>query len=778
MFSKTMTNRMKAAAIAALMCLSAAAAAVPVMTDSMMVSAVSIGETLEVKDEYRIVTADIGTDLDAVTLTLEADYTGNFSYGLGISIAEDPWWMEWDGSDWVDTEGGTVEVPGISVPVTAGEQFTIVVDTSSLKLKYDPAGSEWGAGEIAFRNYYSGTGGSVTLVSATAGDNGTTTPSEDEDDTPGTSSDRLEVDDVYLGYTADLASSGIKTITFTVEADYTGNFTYGFGIGTAEDPYWEEVAEDEVAVTEGKEVKITVDVSKLKLSYNPSSDQYPGKFEFRNYYSPDGSGVTVKKVEANSSSASTPTDPDSGDSNVGENGGKTDGSTTSNKKSGSWSFVDNGDGTGTMTATQARQLDGLDFLLTKGYDEDYYAELGETPGEDDPINSHKFMYADFGLGAVGSVKTDSGITIESIEATITSEIPVKRFMYGGGLNVGNATPADTESAKVAAGIKEDGGYWYNDMGTDKYDECVAAGAEFGVEVGRGYDVSSETMQLGEYFNVIWDVPADVMPYEDSGSISFQFWYGEQDVEEYTELETCNLVGAVLTYTEEKTFDYTDTASIEVGEAIAAGDMSTGVKYTDMGLGENSSVKAVVFTLDAGADLDKLVYAVGTSVGESWQLWSDKENGDAWDYVVTDTESGTVEICWIVPEGVDVNEMYGNVQFGYWYGGKGEEVLDEVTLESIDVYYYEEEPETTEPPTEETTETTEEDLKATLYGDVNVDGKVSIADVLTLNKNLMCGDKLTEIGALNADVDLDGKPSSSDALNILKYTIMIVEKLPV
>ena len=129
-------------------------------------------------------------------------------------------------------------------------------------------------------------------------------------------------------------------------------------------------------------------------------------------------------------------------------------------------------------------------------------------------------------------------------------------------------------------------------------------------------------------------------------------------------------------------------------------------------------------------------------------------------------------------GADVNEMYGNVQFGYWYGGKGEEVLDEVTLESIDVYYYEEEPETTEPPTEETTETTEEAPKATLYGDVNVDGKVSIADVLTLNKNLMCGDKLTEIGALNADVDLDGKPSSSDALNILKYTIMIVEKLPV
>ncbi len=598
----------------------------------------------------------------------------------------------------------------------------------------------------------------------------------------------LEVDDVYTGYTADIASSGIKTITFTIVADYTGNFVYGFGIGTAADPYWEELDKGEVAVTAGKETTFTIDVSDLELSYTPSSQQYPGKYELRNYYSPDGSSVKIVSATANGSSSTTPTDPDdSGDSSTGENGGKTDGSTTTNNKSGTWSFVDNGDGTGTMTATQARQIEGFDYLLTKGYDEDYYAEEGVTPGEDDPINSHKFSYGEFGLGAVGSVKSESGITIESLEATITSEVPVKRFMYGGGLNVANQSPADTESAKVAAGIKEDGGYWYNDMGTDKYEECVAAGAEFGVEVGRGYDVTSETMQLGEYFNVIWDVPADVKPYEDSGTISFQFWYGEEEAEEYTELETCNLIGAVLTYTEEKTFDYTDTASVEVGETIAAGDMSAAVAYADMGLGENSSVKAVVFTLDAGADLDKLVYGIGTSVGEDWKMWSDKDAGDAWDYVVTDTEAGTVEVAWIVPDGVDVNEMYGNVQFGYWYGGQGEEVLDEVTLESIDVYYYEEEPATTEPtttteePTTTTTEeptTTEPELEATLYGDVNVDGSVDILDVLTLNKNLLAGAELDPVGALNADVDQDTKPTATDALNILKYTIGVVKKLPV
>jgi hypothetical protein len=66
----------------------------------------------------------------------------------------------------------------------------------------------------------------------------------------------------------------------------------------------------------------------------------------------------------------------------------------------------------------------------------------------------------------------------------------------------------------------------------------------------------------------------------------------------------------------------------------------------------------------------------------------------------------------------------------------------------------------------------------VYGDVNCDGKVSIADVLTLNKNLMAGEALDPQGILNADVDKDGSPTSADALNILKYTIMILDTLPV
>lgn len=594
----------------------------------------------------------------------------------------------------------------------------------------------------------------------------------------------IEVDEKYIGYTADVASSGIKNLTFTCVADYTGGFTYGFGIGTATAPdYWAEVAEEELKVTAGEEFTVTIDVSKLTLSYTPSSQQYPGKYEFRNYYSPDGSGVKIVSVVANGSSSSNPSNPSNPTNPSNPNG-----STSKNPTSGTWDFVDNGDGTGTMTATQARQLDGLGYLLTKGYDEDYYAELGETPGEDDPINSHKFAYGDFGLGSVGSVKGVSGITIESIEATITSDAPFKRFMYGGGLNVENGSPADTESAKVAAGVKEEGGYWYNDMGEEVYDECVAAGAEFGIEVGMGYDLTSEDAQLGEYFNVIWDVPEGVKPYVDNGTISFQFWYGEEDTEEYTELETCTLEGAVLTYTEEKTFDFTDIATIDVGETIAAGDMSSEVVYADMEMGDNADVKAVVFHVDVASDLDKLVYAVGTSIGDEWGMWADAEKGDEWNYVLTDVESGTADIVWMVPDGMDVNEMYGNIQLGYWYGGKEGKELGEITLDSVDVYYYEEEepttepttePPTTEPPTTEapTTEPTTEELKVTLYGDVNVDGVVNTLDVIVLNKNLLTGSELSPQGVLNADVDNDTSPTAADSLNILKSIVNLVT-LPV
>ncbi len=589
----------------------------------------------------------------------------------------------------------------------------------------------------------------------------------------------IEVDEKVVFKLSELGVSELTSITVTGTSSVTGTLAYGAGISTTVAPdYWAELPEGSVKITAGSTFTVTFDLSDVSASTT-------GEFQFRNYWS-EGGSVTIDSITANGGSSTTdPTDPDD-DPDTGSN---TDGSTTKNDKNGTWSFTDNGDGTGTMVATQAREHE-CNWHLTKGYDEDYYMAEGITPVEgEDPINSHKFTYnGEFGLTGVGNIKGETGIYVQSLEATITSDVALKRFMYGGGLNVGPDSPADTEAAKVAAGYKESGGYWYNDMGEDVYEECLEAGVEFGVTPAFGYDLTSEDSQLGEYFSVIWDVPQEVIPYEDSGTLSFQFWYAEEDAEQYTEATEVDLISGILTYTETKTFDFTDRVSYDIGAELSAaeGNME-GFKISDIEqLGENAEVKAVVFTLDSAADLDKMVYAVGASVGEGWQQWSDTEGGDAWQYVLTDTKAGKVEIAWIVPDGVDINEQYGDIKLGYWYGGMGETSQETVTLESVEVFYFEDEVETTEPtteaptepPTDAPTEPPTEELKASLYGDVDCNEKVEILDVIALSKSLMGNGKLSEQGALNADVDVNGAINTTDALNIMKYLVKLIEELPV
>ena len=808
MISRSMTNRMRAAAIAAVMCISSSAAVIPSMIQTSVISAsAAVVTEMAVGDTYKAQTADLAeSGIKTINFTLVPDYTGGFTYGFGISTAASPWWYELDAEKgFIDTKDGTIDAAGTAVTVEKGVPFTVTIDVSKLDVKYADAYDSKNDGHIEFRNYYSGEdGGKVTITSVTVNDEQpatvttepttepatedstedssapaeTTEPTEDTTQAPAVSGDKLAKGDVYKGFTADLAASGIKNITITLTPDYTGGFTYGFGIGTADSPYWYEwdgktwvdtkdgtieVPGTELNAVAGEDIVVVIDTSKLSLSYNPSSDKYPGKFEFRNYYSGEENGsVTIKSVVANGTAEATPVkDPDEEPTTEDQHSlSIKDGKTTKNSKSGSWSFTDNQDGTGTMTATQARQIEfETPLTLTRGYDEEYYAKEGVSPVEGtDPLNSHKFHYSDFGLSGIGQT---GNITVESLMATIQSKQNVKNFMYGGGLNVENQSPADTESAKAKVGVAttENAGYWYNDMGQEKIEEYQEAGVEFGIEPGYGYYLSSEDNQLGTYFSVIWDVPEAVKPYEDKGDISFQYWYGVEDAEEYTEIDAVDLVGGILTYTETQKFDYTASKKTDVGKTIKAGDMSGELSFIDdLGLTSADDVKAVVFTVSASQDLDKLVYGVGASVGDDWKQWA--EEGAAWNYVVTDTTSSEdIEIAWIVPSGADINEEYGNLQFGYWYGGQGETELSSVTLKSVEVFYK----------TEETA------LTANLYGDVDESGKVDVMDVILLNKALFGKADMTPQGMANADVDLDGKPTFTDSLNIMRLIVKLLSQ---
>ena len=60
------------------------------------------------------------------------------------------------------------------------------------------------------------------------------------------------------------------------------------------------------------------------------------------------------------------------------------------------------------------------------------------------------------------------------------------------------------------------------------------------------------------------------------------------------------------------------------------------------------------------------------------------------------------------------------------------------------------------------------------GDVTLDCKIGITDVIALNRNIMTGDPLSDTAKLNADINGNGTPDETDALAILKEIVEITE----
>lgn len=66
----------------------------------------------------------------------------------------------------------------------------------------------------------------------------------------------------------------------------------------------------------------------------------------------------------------------------------------------------------------------------------------------------------------------------------------------------------------------------------------------------------------------------------------------------------------------------------------------------------------------------------------------------------------------------------------------------------------------------------------VYGDVTLDGKVTLADVVELNKFLLNLTELDDQQAKNGDVDRNEALDATDALNILSFVIDLISELPV
>ena len=118
---------------------------------------------------------------------------------------------------------------------------------------------------------------------------------------------------------------------------------------------------------------------------------------------------------------------------------------TSNNPINGCTFVDNKDGTATISSTLTAEIEGdINYLLTLGYDEDYYDPTLNPELTDEerqafldgtaPINSHKFKFSEFGIEDITNVK------FQSFNYIIESDTDLKQFMYGGGINVRQGSP--------------------------------------------------------------------------------------------------------------------------------------------------------------------------------------------------------------------------------------------------------------------------------------------------------------------------------------------------
>ena len=70
------------------------------------------------------------------------------------------------------------------------------------------------------------------------------------------------------------------------------------------------------------------------------------------------------------------------------------------------------------------------------------------------------------------------------------------------------------------------------------------------------------------------------------------------------------------------------------------------------------------------------------------------------------------------------------------------------------------------------------IEATLCGDVNQDGEVSLADAVILNKAVAGQVNLNEQAKANADCKKDNILSSDDSMTLLQFLVHLVNNIPV
>ncbi|MCC8070142.1 MAG: DUF5620 domain-containing protein [Ruminococcus sp.] len=762
------------------------------------------------------------TDSSTVTLTMSGGTPGATTSG------EVGYWdnsaQEWVGAfdSWEEQKfdsNGNLTISGIKVPTnTDNVQIMLtyyadwssgsenLLDKSSLSISVSDSSSS------------SSSSSSTTTTASTSGTTLDTTY-EIQNNTDGTDTYIIHLDTTGL-------STSTVTVTFTggtsgaTTSGEVGYYDSTAGEWVGKYDTWEEQKfNDNGTVSISVEVPTGVEDVQIMLTYY--ADWSSGSENLLDKSSLTATVTTTGTVDnsSNNDNDTTYEMPENAEC------GWTDITAGSTGATQSSNLISSSTGTDTKTVTinQGGQWSSYDegneaIILDQTWEPEVEGQYDTDRGNDTITNSNNFMFAeDFGM--------PSDADINHFRFTFESEEPMYQVQIGAGISVQDECEmANSGSLDVVNGTVKK--IWFNESGTyDPTDENDYA--ELENSNGKKYYGFNSGKDIGEdatgfnYLELQWDPYEDVKPYiknDDWSSVSVQYWYGVdprdwdsidwEDPDHPTEItkqpETIYVTEASCNYNLTRTYDYTDTVEQDVN--IECFNDMQGIKFSDLGLGEDDKPKSVTFTVTGDSDLGKLTGAFGVSVNDDYKDTNNLESANWYQSsnLIYEDCGSTYEITWVIPEDIVdfISPEYdAEIKFGAWYAGSGENVLDSVTITNISVdYYTEEETTTTTVTTTTTTTTTTSDTTTTtsvsttptdttttvtttgdgtepLWGDVNVDGDVKSNDLLLLKKYLLGLDaEVSAQGLINADVSHDDDVKSNDLLLLKKYLLGLVDSL--
>ena len=231
----------------------------------------------------------------------------------------------------------------------------------------------------------------------------------------------------------------------------------------------------------------------------------------------------------------------------------------------------------------------------------------------------------------------------------------------------------------------------------------------------------------------------------------------------------------------------------VYDELPAGDKMLGWKWSDLGVPAGEKVTKVEINLSTSKkQIGKWQGAFGSSTSVAPDYWTQSED-------MEQTISGkTGSIVWDVDSATSaiIQTQYGGeLKFGVWWID-----CNKFTIDSITVYTdaYNGSGQTTTVSTTKATTTTNKttastttttkktttatngpkpSVKASLYGDVNLDGRVDITDAVLLNKKVAGVVILNDQQYANADCCTDDGVGQADSTVLLQFLVSIVKTLP-